>query len=115
MTATVRDVAVTKVTAGPMQMDGILMLVTGGAILKCLVSLESNQYGNNAPQMLTAIGIEHVATVFNIKATKSKPELFVNRQHGFIVTVHFPMFFLLEEKSPPRINCCLASMQTDKC
>ena len=63
------------------------MLVTGGAILKCLVSLESNQYGNNAPQTLTAIGIEHVATVFNITATKSKAELFVNLQHGFIVIV----------------------------
>jgi hypothetical protein len=89
VTATVRDVAVTKVTAGPMWMVGILIKVTGGAILKCLVSMKSDQYGNNAPQTLTAIGIEHVATVFNIQAMTCKAELFVNLQHGFIVIFLF--------------------------
>ena len=80
------------------------MMVTGGAILKSLVSVESNHSGNNAPQTLTALGIEHVATVFNIQAMKCKPKLFVNLQHGFIVIVLFFYVFFLAEKSPPRIN-----------
>jgi hypothetical protein len=98
VTATVQDVAVTKVTAGPMQMEGILIKVIGGAILKCLVSMKSDQYGNNAPQTLTAIGIEHVATVFSIKAMMWKAELFVNLQHGFIVIVLFFYMFSFSER-----------------
>ncbi len=75
-------------------MEDVLEMVTGGAILKCMVSAESNHSGNNAPQTLTALGIEHVATVFNIKAMKRKAELFVNLQHGFIVIVLFSLCFL---------------------
>ena len=89
-------------------MEGILIKVTGGAILKCLVSMKSDQYGNNALQTLTAIGIEHAATVFNIKAMKRNAEPFVNLQHGFIVIVPFSLCFLSrrEESSKNKSFSC---------
>jgi hypothetical protein len=92
VTVTVKSAAATKAIVGPMLMQQILIQVIGGVTLKCKALSEKDQFGNNVVTTTTAIGIEHVATVVNIKAVNGKVEMYANLHHS---TCYNNSFFLL--------------------
>ena len=130
MTATVRNVAVTNFSAGPMQMEGVLDVVRSGAILDSVTPSMGILFGSHASKTATAFGMYHVAAMLDIQAVArmqrcfvnvaslavtSKAELFVNLQPRFIIIIFFLNVPFLREKSPSRINSFFAPMQTDQC
>ena len=83
----VRSAVVSKVTAGRIPMQNIRNQVTGGVILKWLVFKANEKYGKHAVQIVTAFGIEHVATVVNIRVMKIKVEMFVDLESHLVIVL----------------------------
>ena len=65
-------------------MEGILIKVTGGAILKGLALGPGKDDGSHALETPTALRIKHVAAVIDTRVSKNKVALFVEPQHKFL-------------------------------
>ena len=71
----------TKVTVGLTPTDDILNQVIGGVLLKSRAFMQSHLIGKNVVLIMTAIGIETVAIMFNIKAKERSIEWFADLNH----------------------------------
>ena len=91
----VRFVAVIRDTAGRMRIHRILLVVTGGAILKWRALSESIQSGKPVAVITSASGTDHVVIVVNTKATTTIVDLFADLKVEFVVTILFSISFIV--------------------